>query len=49
MCVKLLLLLLLLLFFFTKTSYVLLTVHLGIIFVNNQLDEQFLFFMYVYF
>jgi hypothetical protein len=28
--------------------YVLLTVHLGIIFVNNQLDAQ-LFFMYVYF
>ena len=28
--------------------YVLLTLHLGIIFVNNQLDEQF-FFMYVYF
>jgi hypothetical protein len=28
--------------------YVLLTVHLGIIFVNNQLDAQF-FFMYVYF
>jgi len=28
--------------------YVLLTVHLGIIFVNNQLDDQF-FFMYVYF
>jgi len=28
--------------------YVLLTVHLGIIFVNNQLDVQF-FFMYVYF
>jgi len=27
--------------------YVLLTVHLGIIFVNNQLDAQF-FFMYVY-
>ena len=29
-------------------SYVLLTVYLGIIFVNNQLDPQFLF-MYVYF
>jgi len=29
-------------------SYVLLTVHLGIIFVNNQLYAQF-FFMYVYF
>jgi hypothetical protein len=28
--------------------YVLLTVHLGIIFVNNQLDTQ-LFFMYFYF
>jgi len=28
--------------------YVLLTVHLGTIFVNNQLDAQ-LFFMYVYF
>jgi len=28
--------------------YVLLTVHLGIIFVNNQLDGH-LFFMYVYF
>jgi len=28
--------------------YVLLTVHLGIIFVNDQLDAQF-FFMYVYF
>ena len=28
--------------------YVLLTVHLGIIFVNNQLDAQF-FFMHVYF
>jgi hypothetical protein len=28
--------------------YVLLTVHLGIIFVNNQLDAQF-FFMFVYF
>jgi hypothetical protein len=28
--------------------YVLLTVHIGIIFVNNQLDVQ-LFFMYVYF
>jgi len=28
--------------------YLLLTVHLGIIFVNNQLDAQF-FFMYVYF
>jgi hypothetical protein len=28
--------------------YVLLMVHLGIIFVNNQLDAQF-FFMYVYF
>ena len=28
--------------------YVLLTVHLGIIFVNNQLDAQF-FFVYVYF
>ena len=28
--------------------YVLLTVHLGIIFVNNQLDSQF-YFMYVYF
>jgi hypothetical protein len=28
--------------------YVLLTVHLGIIFVNNQLDAKF-FFMYVYF
>jgi len=28
--------------------HVLLTVHLGIIFVNNQLDAQ-LFFMYVYF
>jgi len=28
--------------------YVLLIVHLGIIFVNNQLDAQ-LFFMYVYF
>jgi len=28
--------------------YVLLTVHLGIIFVNNQLDARF-FFMYVYF
>ena len=28
--------------------YVLLTVHLGIIFVKNQLDAQF-FFMYVYF
>jgi hypothetical protein len=28
--------------------YVLLTVQLGIIFVNNQLDAQF-FFMYVYF
>jgi len=28
--------------------YVLLTVHLGIIFVNNKLDAQF-FFMYVYF
>ena len=27
--------------------YVLLTVHLGIIFVNNQLDAQF-FFVYVY-
>jgi len=28
--------------------YVLLTVHLGIVFVNNQLDKQF-FFMYVHF
>jgi len=28
--------------------YVLLTVHFGIIFVNNQLEAQF-FFMYVYF
>ena len=28
--------------------YVLLTVHLGTIFVNNQIDAQ-LFFMYVYF
>jgi len=28
--------------------YVLLTVHLGIMFVNNQIDAQF-FFMYVYF
>jgi hypothetical protein len=28
--------------------YFLLTVHLGIIFVNNQIDAQF-FFMYVYF
>jgi len=31
-----------------KLFYVLLTVHLGISFVNNQLDAQF-FFMYVYF
>ena len=31
-----------------REFYVLLTVHLGIIFVNNQLDAQF-FFMYVYF
>jgi hypothetical protein len=31
-----------------KEFYVLLTVHLGIISVNNQLDAQF-FFMYVYF
>jgi hypothetical protein len=30
------------------TFYVLLTVHLGIILVNNQLDAQF-FFVYVYF
>jgi len=32
----------------TTEFYVLLTVHLGIIFVNNQPDAQF-FFMYVYF
>ena len=32
----------------TEESYVLLTVHLGIIVVNNKLDAQF-FFMYVYF
>jgi len=32
----------------SKTFYVLLAVHLRIIFVNNQLDAQF-FFMYVYF
>ena len=32
----------------SNTFYVLLTVNLGIIFVNNQLDAQF-FFMYVYF
>jgi len=32
----------------TALFYVLLTVHLGTIFVNNQLDAQF-FFMYVYF
>jgi hypothetical protein len=30
------------------TSYVLLTVHLGVIFVNNQLDAHF-FFVYIYF
>jgi hypothetical protein len=33
---------------FNVGYYVLLTVHLGIIFVNNQLDAQF-FFMSVYF
>jgi len=32
----------------TEKFYVLLTVHLGIIFVNNQLDAQFLF-IYVIF
>jgi len=32
----------------TEIFYVLLTAHLGVIFVNNQLDAQF-FFMYVYF
>ena len=33
---------------YSSEFYVLLTVHLGIIFVNNQLDAQF-FLMYVYF
>ena len=33
---------------YSSEFYILLTVHLGIILVNNQLDAQF-FFMYVYF
>ena len=31
-----------------RTFYILMTVHLGIIIINNQLDAQFLLYIYIY-